>query len=202
MQEAIWEDLPQVLWRTGYSSLDLMKLLLITGPPCFKLVCCFSSGWWVAFPCKIRLTSLTALRLTFTLGCKSWQGHVVWYSWMSDSMFMSFKYQEVYFNIIEGFIAITRKPQMQLLESATSKPSMIYSVCSFTSTFCICVHLSFSYSHNWTLSPPTGVRLLYKAAWMGTEITEGCLGSWFPSHFEVSSAHRTRAHGARLVWGL
>lgn len=37
MQEAIWEDLPQVLWRTGYSSLDLMKLLLITGPPVLNL---------------------------------------------------------------------------------------------------------------------------------------------------------------------
>lgn len=45
--------------------------------------------------------------------------------------------------------------------------------------------------HTWlssvSMSLPTGVRLLCKAAWMGTEITEGCLCSWFPSHFEVSS---------------
>lgn len=148
MQEAIWEDLPQVLWRTGYSSLGLMKLLLITGPPVLNL-CAVSL---VVFVCTVWLT-FCAVLVIFTLCCE------VFVFLMSQTC-----YQACFtfiFNVFIGFFLGTTESKirsMQRVLSPTPFPPLI--------------HLSFTYTSalSVSLSLPAGVRFLCKAAWMSMEI--------------------------------
>ena len=143
-----------------------------------------------------------AVLLTFARFCKILG---VWYSrlcfYVTDILASMF---QLYFQWL--FYCITRKKkQSSSWNHKTLKQSMIYPACSLTSTFSFwLIRHPFTYTSilSVSLSLPAGVRLLCKAAWMGREITECCLSSWFPFHFEVSPARRNRGYKARLVWGL
>lgn len=181
MQEAIWEDLPQVLWRTGYSSLGLMKLLLITGPPVLNLcvVSLVDDEWSL---CPRPDWHLMLLFFSLSLPVVR-QGHLVWYSRVFDiNVFSEYVWT---FISSEGFIVLRTKQPCRIIEHQ-SKVGSIQRVVLPNTLFS--PSISGSHAHTSTLSQslPTGVKLPCEAAWMGTEITEGCLCSWFPFHFEVS----------------
>lgn len=203
MQEAIWEDLPQVLWRTGYSSLGLMKLLLITGPPVLNLCVvslvgdeyplCVRPDWH----CLLLSLSLSVGRLDKVILC-------VWCAQIFDFMHVCHRHASKYVSTLFSVKVLlcykeTTEAPRRIIKHQSKNRSIqrVVSPTPFPR-----VHLSFTYKPQLSPSLPTGVRLLCKAAWMGTEITEGCLCSWFPFHFEVSPAHRNRGHKARLVWRL
>lgn len=147
MQEAIWEDLPQVLWRTGYSSLGLMKLLLITGPPVLNL-CAVSL---VVFVCTVWLTFCAVLLVIFTL---LWGVCVFNVTDMLPSMF------HLHFQCFYWVLRNNRKQ------------NPIYAASVIANTFSPLIHLSFTYTSalSVSLSLPAGVRFLCKAAWMSMEI--------------------------------
>lgn len=186
MQEAIWEDLPQELWRTGYSNLGLMKLLLITGPPVLNLpgVSLAGDEWALCSKPEWQLSLLFD-----TLHFKAGQGHLLWSSSFGFLLVIhaSFSFYELNNRVRNKWSKFSNHKYSK----AKYDPSVLLS-CSHRHT----------HTHTQLQSPRASPQVLgysvKQLEW--ADITEGCLCSWFPLHFEVSSAHRNRGHKAWLVW--
>lgn len=153
MQEAIWEDLPQELWRTGYSNLGLMKLLLITGPPVLNLpgVSLAGDEWALCSKPEWQLSLLFD-----TLHFKAGQGHLLWSSSLGFLLVIhaSFSFYELKNRVRNKWSKFSNHKYSK----AKYDPSVPLS-CSHTRTH--------THPPPVSQSLPAGVGLLCKAAWMG-----------------------------------
>lgn len=164
---------------------------------CFELACCFSSGWWVVFVCRTWLTSLAALLLTFTLHCKTRQGHLLWYSrvfhWVA---FMLANVFHVLFSA-KGFIAGGQKHLCRIIKHQRNIWSIQRAV-SPTPSF-LAVHLSFT--HTPQLSPQVLGYSVKQLEWAQKSQKAVCALD-FRLTLKFPRLTGTGGHKARLVWGL
>lgn len=105
------------------------------------------------------------------------------------------------FNFHFQFYCVPNKVPCGIVKQRCKKES-IQSVASPAHFSSLCNSHSHMHTSPDFQSLPTGVKLLCKAARMGADITESCLCSWVPFHFDVSPDHRNRGHKAWLMWGL